>query len=157
MLGARREMASHEYSFLTHWVVDGATIEDVYAALIEGCEYVRWWPQVYLAVTETTVGGAHGLGKTADLHTKGRLPYTLRWRMQVVDVNYPRGFTISADGDFVGGGVWAFEQVGDRVNVSFDWRLRAEKPLIRRLSWLFKPLFAYNHRAMAREDPGQRS
>jgi hypothetical protein len=35
--------------------------------------------------------------------------------------------------------------------VTYDWLLRADKPLLRRLSWLLKPIFAANHRwAMAR-------
>ena len=37
------------------------------------------------------------------------------------------------------------------VEVTYDWRVRARKPLLRSLSWLLKPLFAANHRwAMAR-------
>jgi hypothetical protein len=82
--------------------------------------------------------------------TKGWLPYTLRWEFEVVDSRYPHGFTIVAQGDFDGRGIWTFEQDGGTVNIQYDWRLRAEKPLIRRLSLLFKPLFEANHRwAMA--------
>jgi len=41
------------------------------------------------------------------------------------------------------------------VNLTYDWRIRAEKPLLRWLSPLLKPLFAANHRwAMAQ---GERS
>jgi hypothetical protein len=37
------------------------------------------------------------------------------------------------------------------VEMTYDWRLRAEKPLLRNLSFLLKPLFEANHRwAMAR-------
>jgi hypothetical protein len=150
------DMASNDYCFLTRWTAD-APVEDVYTAMINGMEYVRWWPQVYLAVHETNPGGEHGIGKAADLHTKGRLPYTLHWRMKVIETNYPLGFTISAEGDFVGRGVWTFRPEDERVEIDFDWRLRAEKGLIRRLSFLFKPLFAYNHRwAMARGQEGLR-
>ena len=36
------------------------------------------------------------------------------------------------------------------VDITYDWRLRAEKPLLRNLSFLLKPLFEANHRwAMA--------
>jgi hypothetical protein len=35
--------------------------------------------------------------------------------------------------------------------ITYDWRVSAAKPLLRRLSWLMKPAFAANHRwAMAR-------
>jgi hypothetical protein len=41
------------------------------------------------------------------------------------------------------------------VDVTYDWRSRARKPILRSLSWLLKPVFAANHRwAMAR---GERS
>jgi hypothetical protein len=37
------------------------------------------------------------------------------------------------------------------VDIMFDWRIRAEKPLLRWLSFVLKPLFEANHRwAMAR-------
>jgi hypothetical protein len=51
----------------------------------------------------------------------------------------------------VGEGRWTFEQHGEYVEVTYDWRVRAHKPLLRKLSWLLKPLFSANHRwAMAR-------
>lgn len=143
-------MASNDYEFVTHWTVPG-TMADVYDVLITGTEYPRWWPQVYLAVKETDPGREHGLGKRGDLHTKGWLPYTLKWSMHVTDVRYPYGFTLQATGDFVGQGVWNFEQDGPNVRIRFDWKLRAEKPLLRSLSFLFKPFFSANHHwAMAR-------
>ena len=37
------------------------------------------------------------------------------------------------------------------MNITYDWRIRAEKPLLRYLSFLLKPVFSANHRwAMAR-------
>jgi hypothetical protein len=143
-------VASNDYEFVTHWRVPGR-VADVYDILIEGTEYPRWWPQVYLNVVETNAGGEHGLGKTGELLTKGKLPYKLRWDMRVVETRYPHGFTLDATGDFVGRGVWNFEQDGDHVNVTFDWRIRADKSLLRWLSFVFKPIFRANHKwAMSR-------
>lgn len=51
-----------------------------------------------------------------------------------------------ASGDFVGRGVWSIVQDGAFVDVSFDWKLLAEKPLLRYLSFLLKPAFEANHR-----------
>jgi len=48
-------------------------------------------------------------------------------------------------------GVWTFLQDWPVVDVVYDWRIRAEKPILRTLSFLLKPLFSANHRwAMAR-------
>lgn len=85
------------------------------------------------------------MGKTVELLTQGWLPYRLRWRFVTTEVR-PDGFTLEATGDFEGRGVWAFVQDGHDVDVSYDWRIRARKPLLRSLSWLLKPLFAANHR-----------
>jgi hypothetical protein len=46
---------------------------------------------------------------------------------------------------------------GEDLEIVFDWRLRAEKPLLKSLSFLLKPLFRRNHRwAMERGEQGLR-
>ena len=150
-------MAANDYIFVTNWRVCG-TVEEVYQVLIEGRQYPRWWPEVYLEVTQTAPGGDHGLGKSAQLYTGGKLPYRLRWHSRVVETRYPNGYLLEATGDFIGRGEWTFEQQGPEVAIRFDWRLRAEKPLLRCLSFMMKPIFRANHRwAMARGEEGLRS
>jgi hypothetical protein len=61
------------------------------------------------------------------------------------------GFALSAVGDLNGTGRWTFRQDGPEVVITYDWRVRAGKPLLRRLGWLLRPAFAANHHwAMAR-------
>lgn len=142
--------ATHEYAFLTLWRVEG-DIHGVAAILEDTGALSRWWPSVYLNVRVLEPGAPGGVGKLVDLHTKGWLPYTLRWRFRVAESNSPHGFLIVAEGDFEGSGRWTLVQEGPEVAVTFDWRIRAEKPLLRYLSFVFKPVFAANHRwAMAR-------
>ena len=140
---------SNQYEFVSHWRVEG-TCGEIADVLGDPLELARWWPSVYLDVQETRPADASGLGRRVKLHTKGWLPYTIRWELEVVGTRYPYGFSIVASGDFDGQGVWTFEQDGPWVNITYDWRLRAEKPLLRNLSFLMKPLFEANHRwAMA--------
>ena len=62
-----------------------------------------------------------------------------------------RGFALTAEGDLNGTGRWTFEKDGPETVITYDWRVSTAKPLLRRLSWLLKPVFAANHRwAMAR-------
>lgn len=135
---------SIDYHFITVWRVPG-TCAEVADVLADARDLVRWWPSVYLDVQELEPGGADGVGRTIALFTKGWLPYTLRWQFRVTESDMPRGFSLTAAGDFVGRGIWRFEQDGDHARVVYDWRIEVTKPLLRRLSFLFKPVFAANH------------
>jgi hypothetical protein len=142
--------AANEYAFVSHWRVEG-TCGEVADVLRDGASLARWWPSVYLDVEPLRPADARGLGARTRVRTKGWLPYTIAWQFEVVESHYPHGFSIVADGDFDGRGVWTFDQDGRFVNITYDWRLRAEKPLLRNLSFALKPLFEANHRwAMAR-------
>ena len=141
-------MKSNEYHFITHWRVE-ADIKEVADLLGDALALPRWWSSVYLDVRELEPKNADRPA-LIELHTKGWLPYTLKWRLRKTESRYPYGFTIEASGDFDGQGVWTFEQNGAFVNIIYDWRIRADKPLLRYLSFLLKPIFSANHRwAMA--------
>jgi hypothetical protein len=139
----------NQYAFLTHWRVAG-TCGEVADILGDPLDLPRWWPSVYLKVEELRAAGANGLGGRVRLHTKGWLPYTLTWDSELIESHYPHGYTLAASGDFDGRGVWTFAQDGRFVDVTYDWRLSAQKPLLRTLSPVLKRIFAANHRwAMA--------
>jgi hypothetical protein len=133
------------YHFISRWRVEG-TCREVADVLGDSEALARWWPSVYLDVQEVEPPNPRGVGRRAQLLTRGWLPYTIRWEFEVVESRYPRGFTIVARGDFDGRGVWTFEQGGGSVDITYDWWVRAEKPLLRNLSFLMKPLFEANHR-----------
>jgi hypothetical protein len=136
---------SAEYHFVTRWRVEG-TCGEVADILGDPLILPRWWPSVYLGVEEIAPPGTDGLGRRVRLLTKGWLPYTLRWELEVVESTYPRGFVILATGDFQGRGIWRFEQDGRFVDIGYDWRVRADKPLLRWLSPVLRPVFEANHR-----------
>jgi hypothetical protein len=149
-------MTANEYWFVTRWRVAG-TCGEVADILGNPRELAGWWPSVYLDVRELEPPDARGVGGRVAVLTKGWLPYTIRWEFRVVDSHYPHAFTIDASGDFAGRGVWTIEPDGSSVAISYDWRVRAQKPLLRRLSFLLKPLFAANHRwAMAQGEASLR-
>ena len=138
----------------TGWLV-AARIEEVAAILSEPERLPDWWPAVYLSVEVVDPGGPDGLGRTVALHTRGWLPYTLRWRGRLVEDRRPHGWTIEATGDLAGRGVWSLVQQGDLAAVDYDWRIDVEKPLLRPLTPVLAPLYAANHRwAMARGREG---
>src|SRR5438046_1249784 len=118
------------YHFVTQWMVEG-TCGEVADVLGDATALPRWWPSVYLYVEELEPAQPSGIGRRVRLLTKGWLPYTLRWEFVVIESSYPSGLTIEATGDFVGRGKWTFVQDGPRVRITYDWRIQAEKPLLK--------------------------
>jgi hypothetical protein len=143
-------MSSNDYHFITHWRVQ-SNVEEISQIIGNAPDLVRWWPSVYLEVQAVEPGDEQGIGKVVGLYTKGWLPYTLRWQFRVTESRYPHDFSLQAWGDFEGRGIWTFEQDGDWVTISYDWKIRADKPLLRLLSPVLKPVFSANHHwAMAK-------
>jgi hypothetical protein len=84
------------------------------------------------------------------LRSAGRTRQSAAWP-------HPTITSSRASGDFDGSGVWTLTQDGAIADVVYDWRIRAEKPLLRYLSFLMKPLFSANHVwAMARGEESLR-
>ena len=137
-------MATNDYHFITHWRVQ-STLAEINDILGNATDLPRWWPSVYLDIAQLAPGDQNGIGRVISLYTKGWLPYTLRWQFRVTENRSPHGFSIEAWGDFVGRGIWTFAQDGDFVNITYDWKIAAEKPLLRIFSFIMKPIFSANH------------
>lgn len=137
-------MAENSYHFVDRWRVK-AEVEEVADILEDALSLPRWWGSVYFDVKEIEPGQKHGTGKLIGLHAGGWLPYTLRINFRTVESRYPYGFSMEATGDLEGKGIWTFEQDGEFVNVTYDWTIRANKPIIEKLSFLLKPIFRSNH------------
>ena len=148
-------MIASEYAFHTEWFVPAATPGDVARVLEDIAGLPRWWPQVYLAVRIVEPGDEHAVGCVADLETRGLLPYRLRWRLHVVSGAFARTSVVEASGDLDGRGVWNMCERDGGTCVTYDWHVRARKPLLRRWSPVLRPLFAANHRWAMRT--GERS
>jgi Polyketide cyclase / dehydrase and lipid transport len=136
-------MRSNDYHFTDRWRVIG-TVKEVADILDDPEDYPRWWSSVYRSV-RITHPGENRIGQTGSVLAQGWLPYRIRFDYRVSESRYPHGFTIEAHGDLNGRGVWTLEQDGEHVNMLFDWTVRADKPILRYLSFLLKPLFRTNH------------
>jgi hypothetical protein len=142
-------VALNDYHVTTTWHVD-AGVDEVAAVLDEPAALSRWWPAAFLGVTVVT--RPHGLrGARGWVWSKGWLPYTLRFQYDATELPDRPGVFIRVTGDFEGRCVCSVTPRGARVAIEFDWRVRARKPMVRRLSWLLRPVFIANHRwVMAR-------
>ena len=134
-------MAS-EYVFLDEWDVD-APVEEVFNALADASTYPEWWKPVYI---EVETDGPPEVGRRSEQHFKGRLPYTLRTTSEIVRCEPPRELEVSVVGDLTGRGVWTLTPSPDgRVHIHFDWRVIADRPLLRYLTPVLRPVFRWNH------------
>lgn len=137
-------MGDNDYHFVDRWRVEG-DVKEVAGIVEDALSLPRWWGSVYFEVKELEKGGEHGVGKLISLRAGGWLPYTLCIKFRTVESRYPHGFSMDATGDLEGKGIWSFKQDGPFVDVVYDWTIRANKPIIEKLSFLLKPIFRSNH------------
>ncbi len=130
-----------EYVFIDEWDV-AAPIEAVFDALADARTYPSWWKPVYVQVDAP---GPPAVGGVSKQRFKGRLPYVLKMTSEIVRFERPTEFEIRVNGDLTGRGVWTLQEHGDRVHVRFDWRVNADRPLLRILTPVLRPLFRWNH------------
>ena len=150
-------MPANDYRFVTRWRLPG-TVEQVSDVLGDTDTLMRIWPSLYTRARVVEPGGENGVGKVLRVETKGHLPYTLRWSFRITESRHPYGYSLDAWGDMVGNGVWTLEQDGDATRVTYDWRVRTEKLVLKWLSPILKPLFKSNHdRVMADGERGIRA
>lgn len=131
-----------EYVFLHEWDVD-APQEAVFNALADARTYPDWWKPVYIEVEgdcEPT------MGCTTKQRFKGKLPYTLKTASEIVRYQPPETFEVKVVGDLTGRGVWTLTPNQDgSVHIRFDWTVFADRPLLRVLTPIARPIFRWNH------------
>jgi uncharacterized protein YndB with AHSA1/START domain len=132
---------AREYVFVDEWEVE-APQEEVFRALADARTYPDWWRPVYIGVEGDD---EPSLGCATRHHFKGVLPYTLRTRSQIVEYDPPHSFKVRVEGDLTGQGTWTLTPRDGKVHVRFDWIVIADRPLLRALTPILRPVFRFNH------------
>lgn len=137
-------MAANDYVFVDRFVApcNKETAYD-YIAKIE--EYPRWWGKVYKRIRVLKEVPPDAPGGQYEVQVRGFLPYTLTIQNKVTVVQKPDRIGFVAVGDLQGKGAWLFAEVEGGTQITFDWRVAANKAVIRWFSFLLKPLFRANH------------
>lgn len=150
-LADRRGEGGGEYVFVDEWDV-AAPAEAVFDLLADARTYPSWWRPVYLEVVSN---GPPELGRESRQHFKGRLPYHLRTRSTITVFEPPRLLGADVVGDLRGRGLWTLTPAAGGTHVRFDWQAFADKPLLRVLTPVLRPLLRWNHAwAIARAQEG---
>jgi uncharacterized protein YndB with AHSA1/START domain len=119
-----------EYLFVDEWDVD-APQEAVFDALADARTYPTWWQPTY---REVEADGPPAVGCASRQKFKAKLPYTLSTVSAIVRLDPPHQFEVQVDGDLRGRGVWTLSPANGKVHVRFDWRVHADRGLLRILT-----------------------
>jgi hypothetical protein len=131
-----------EYVFLDEWDVD-APQEAVFEALADARTYPEWWKPVYIEVEGNR---APAKGVTTRQHFKGKLPYTLETTSRITVFDPPTHFQVEVVGNLTGTGKWTIApNANGKIHVRFDWTVHADRPLLRYLTPVLRPIFRWNH------------
>jgi len=131
-------MPSNRYHFEDHWHVP-FPIENVWDVLARAEDFPVWWQGVYLSTTK--IGD-----NRIDAVARGWLPYKLRFQIETIRREKPSIIEFKATGDFeTDSSKWILHPERDGTHVVLDWNPIVEKPVVRMLSPILKPLFEWNH------------
>jgi uncharacterized protein YndB with AHSA1/START domain len=130
-----------EYVFVDEWDVE-APQDRVFEALADARTYPEWWTPIY---KEVESDGPPEVGRVSQQKFSAKLPYTLSTTSKIVEMDPPNSFEVDVDGDLRGHGVWTLTSHDGSVHIRFDWRVHADRALLRVLTPVLRPVFRWNH------------
>lgn len=137
-------MTAAFYEFVTRWEID-APREMLYELLGTPVNYPVWMKSLNIQVIPISEGDENGVGREDIYHIRAFLPYSLTWKLKCIKARKPFEFLSVASGELKGTGKWTFQQKGTGTFVTFEWKVFANKPFLKRFSWLLRPVFKWNH------------
>ena len=132
-----------EYRFVDQWRIK-APLDVVYAHVSDPRTYARWWPSYDGVRVLKDVPFPH-IGGRVELIVKSPFGYRLRLEVETADADPPRTLKTVSYGQLAGTGIWEFAQEGDTTLATWTWIVRSDHPLLNRLEWVAKPVFALSH------------
>ncbi|THD47740.1 MAG: hypothetical protein E7774_04145 [Bradyrhizobium sp.] len=139
-------MPSNVFRFDERWEIPGATIAEVYDVLAHGELLPQWWKGVYLDAVKLGDNPAPRVGDRLRVRARGFLPYELNFIVEATALDPDRRVQVRTAGDFDGLWTATLSQTEDGVGVDVVWQVTVLRPILRRLSPLLRPIFAWNHR-----------
>lgn len=138
-------MASHVFRFDESWEIPGASVEEVYDVLARGELLPLWWKGVYLKAERLTPGDAPEVGAKLRAKVRGFLPFVLDFIVEATELERPRRVAVRTYGDLDGAWSAALTQRGEDAHVALLFEVKIDRPGMRFLAPLLRPLFALNH------------
>lgn len=136
-------MRRRRYSFRTDWRF-AAPVERVWEAITDLEAYPSMWPDFRRA--DLVSGDGRSVGSTFECETRGALPYTLYYRLEVIGGDPPRSIELRSSGDLEGTGRWEFTTPLPGATVAtYLWDVATTRPILNLIAPIARPLLALNH------------
>jgi len=122
------------YHFVTRWSFE-APVERVWEEASNVEAYPEWWGDLRKA----RIRGPDStlkVGSIVDCEVKGRLPYTLRFTIEVTIYEPPHAMEVRSSGDLVGTGRWLLEAAPGGTVSTFNWDVGTSNPILNLLGRL---------------------
>jgi hypothetical protein len=151
-------MPSNVFRFEESWEIPGASADEVYDVLAHGELLPLWRTGVYLEATRLSPPGEPKVGDRVRVRARGALPYHLNFVVEAVALEPGRRVVVKTADDFDGRWSALLAPAVDGVHVDLVWEVKVLRPILRFLSPILRPAFAWNHRwTTARGEAGLRA
>jgi hypothetical protein len=139
-------MPSNVFRFDESWNVPEAAPREVWDILADAELLPLWWGDVYKEVVPLDGKGKGVVGSRARARARGALPYELNFIIEAAELVPGRRVAVRTFGDF--DGLWTADLSprGSGTHVALTWQVTVERPVLKLLSPLLRPAFAWNHR-----------
>jgi uncharacterized protein YndB with AHSA1/START domain len=133
----------NQYSFRTEWTF-AAPIQRTFDVVTDLRSYPGIWrdfPRVRLVR-----GDGRAAGSAFECETRGSLPYTLRYTLEVLRTEEPRLILLRSYGDLVGTGRWDFAAIdAGHTSAVYSWDVGTTRPILNLVAPLARTRLARNH------------
>jgi uncharacterized protein YndB with AHSA1/START domain len=138
-------MPANLYRFEESWFIP-ALPEAVWDVLADGKLLPEWWKGVYLESVPLGDYPGPAVGNRYRSRARGFLPYKLNFVTETAALDRPGLVSVNIAGDLTGTWTARLSPRDGGTHVAIEQVTTADKCLLRWLSPLLKPLFAWNHR-----------
>ena len=139
----------NRYHLCTLWRTP-SPLERVWPLILHSENWPRWWRGVEQARTVRANEGDDGVGSIVHYVWRSTLGYRLRFDVEATQVVPHVLLEGAARGDVRGIGRWRFRRVADATEIHHAWDVEVERPGLRLIAPVARPLFEWNHRRLMR-------
>jgi uncharacterized protein YndB with AHSA1/START domain len=132
-----------DYRFVDRWTIR-APLDEVYRHVANPHTYAEWWLS-YDSVRILEDAPFPHVGGRVELVVKSPFGYRLHLEVETTEADPPTYLKTASRGQLAGTGIWEFSRENDATVAVWTWIVRSHHPLLNRLEWIAKPIFALSH------------